>query len=232
MTDKVIIALDFGEYEDARQAIDRLPEASCFKVGLQAFIGFGERILGYLLHEGKTVFLDLKFSDIPNTVTGAIRSCFRYNPRFLTIHLSGGREMVRTALETAAGQPGLTVLGVTLLTSLAEDDLAAMGTSLSPSETVLRMCEFGIHAGMKGFVCSPREIEPIRKRFGRDIVLVTPGIRPEWAEKNDQKRVCSPRMAMAAGSDYLVIGRPITHHPSPAEAFRLILQEMATVKTV
>jgi orotidine-5'-phosphate decarboxylase len=226
MKEKIIVALDFKDCEPAVEMVDRLREVVWFKVGLQGFLEYGDRIVSHLKDRDKKLFLDLKFKDIPNTVYGAVLSSFRFFPDFLTIHLTGGAEMIKKALAAAYLRPGLTILGVTVLTSLGEQDLQETGCQLSPRDTVLRLCELGLKNGLKSFVCSPLEIEPIKKRFGKDITLVTPGIRPTWSVKGDQKRVFTPKMAMEAGSDYLVVGRPITQHQDPAGAFDLILDEI------
>ena len=226
MIEKIIVALDFDRYYDAKQTVDQLEEAVFFKVGLQAFIKFGEEIITYLKNRKKKLFLDLKFKDIPNTVHGAVQSSMKYLPDFLTLHLSGGAEMIRRAVEAAKADPNLTLLGITVLTSLSDKDLEETGVHLSTEAAVLKLCELGIKNGMQSFVCSPMEIEPIRKRFGNDVVLVTPGIRPQWAAKGDQKRVFTPKMAVEAGSNFLVIGRPITGAENPGEAFRRILTEI------
>ncbi len=136
--------------------------------------------------------------------------------------------MIKKAVEAAKAEPHLTVLGITVLTSLADKDLEETGVHLSTEEAVLKLCQLGIKNGMHAFVCSPLEIKPIRKRFGNDVVLVTPGIRPPWAAKGDQKRVFTPKMAVEAGSNFLVIGRPITSAENPAEAFKRILTEIGT----
>lgn len=227
MKEKIIIALDFDRFEEAKNTVDALPEAVYFKVGLQAFLKFGDRIIPYLADNHKKLFLDLKFKDIPNTVFGAVRSALKFSPDMLTIHLSGGRAMIQKAVEAAQEKPDLKVLGVTVLTSLGQEDLTDIGVNLSPRDAVLKLCQLGIDSGLKAVVCSPMEIEPIRQEFGSSVELVTPGIRPAWAAKGDQKRVFTPKMAIEAGSDYLVIGRPITQHQDPAEAFDLILKEIS-----
>lgn len=224
--EKIIIALDFDHYEDAKKCVDQLEEAVFFKVGLQAFLEYGHLVISYLKNKNKKLFLDLKFKDIPNTVFGAVKSSFIYHPDFLTIHVSGGAEMIKKALEAAGKIPGLTLLGVTILTSLSDQDLEETGITLSTEDAVLKLCELGLNNGLNSFVCSPLEIEPIRERFGNDLVLVTPGIRPQWAAKGDQKRVFTPKMAVDAGSNYLVIGRPITKNENPSEAFNRILAEI------
>lgn len=227
LKEKIIIALDFSGYDEAKACVDQLEEAVFFKVGLQAFLEYGHLIVSYLKNKKKKLFLDLKFKDIPNTVFGAVKSSFIHEPDFLTIHVSGGAEMIKKALEAARKKPGLTILGVTVLTSLSNKDLEETGIDLSTEDAVLKLCELGLKSGLTSFVCSPLEIEPIRKRFGGDVVLVTPGIRPQWAAKGDQKRVFTPKMAMDAGSSYLVIGRPIIQNENPPGAFNRILEEIS-----
>lgn len=224
--ERIFIALDYESLQAACACVESLPEALCFKVGLQAFLGFGAPLIHHLHAAGKKLFLDLKFKDIPNTVSGAVKSSLAYQPDFLTIHVTGGGEMIRQAVAAAGERPGLTVLGVTVLTSLSDQDLAETGMSGDTGAAVLRLVELGLNHGLNAFVCSPLEIEPIKKRFCREVRLVTPGIRPEWSARGDQKRVFTPRMALEAGGDYLVIGRPVTHDPEPPEAFRRIVAEM------
>ena len=226
MKDRIIIALDTDSFDVARKLVDRLSDAITFKVGLQAFLKFGDRIIDYLKTKNKKIFLDLKFKDIPNTVYGAMHSCLKYSPYMTTIHLSGGQEMIRQALEAARQDPDLTVLGVTILTSLSDKDLEETGINLSTEKSVLKLAGLGIRNGIKGLVCSPLEVESIRDEFGHEVTLVTPGIRPSWSIKGDQKRIFSPRMAIEKGSDYLVIGRPVTQNEDPASAFQKILDEI------
>jgi len=224
--EKIILALDFDNFESARDLVDKLDAACFFKVGLQAYLQFGDPLIKLLQERNKRLFLDLKFKDIPNTVHGAVSSALKYEPDFLTIHLSGAGEMIRKAVEAAAPRPSLSVLGVTILTSLSDQDLQDTGMALSTKEAVLKLVGLGLDNGLDSFVCSPLEIAPIREKYGDKPVLVTPGIRPEWSVKGDQKRVFTPRMAVDAGSNYLVIGRPVTKADNPAEAFDRILQEI------
>ncbi len=226
MKKKIIIALDFDSFNEARNMVNVLEDAVFFKVGLQSFLSFGDQIIDYLKINNKELFLDLKFKDIPNTVKGAVNSVLKYKPKFLTIHTTGGSEMIKRAVETAKESPDLTILGVTLLTSLEDDDLKRQGISFSINDTVLKLCEMGLESGLKSFVCSPKEISTLKGKFGKDISLITPGIRPDWAAKGDQKRVFTPKMAVDAGSDYMVIGRPITQNENPNKAFNLILDEI------
>lgn len=134
--------------------------------------------------------------------------------------------MIKKALEAAKPDNELTILGVTILTSLKDSDLNQTGINLSTEEAVLKLCQLGVNSGLNAFVCSPQEIAPIRKRFGQELILITPGIRPHWASQDDQKRIFTPRTAINLGSDYLVIGRPITKNQNPAEAFQRILSEL------
>lgn len=228
MRGRIIIALDVATFEEAGNLLDQLPDAVFFKVGLQAFLMFGPDIIAYLHQKQKRLFLDLKFKDIPNTVAGAVRSSLKYSPAFATIHLSGGAAMIKEAVAAAKEQDSLTILGVTVLTSLADEDLAQMGSGLSLRQNVLKLCELGLTNGVSAFVCSPREVEDIRARFGPDVTLVTPGIRPHWAARGDQKRIFTPAMAIQAGSDYLVVGRPITRAENPHEAFHRVLAEISS----
>lgn len=227
MRDKIIVALDVKSYFDAKNLVDKLENAIFFKVGLQAFLKYGDKIINYLKTKDKKLFLDLKFKDIPNTISGAIESSLKYSPCFLTIHLTGGGEMIKKAAEAAQKRSELTILGVTILTSLSNEDLIQAGSTLSIETTVLKLCELGLKNGVNAFVCSPLEVEPIRKRFGNDVILVTPGIRPLWSVKGDQKRIFTPKMALEVGSNFLVIGRPITKDQNPAEAFEKILDEIS-----
>lgn len=220
--DRIITALDVDTIGEAERLLDALEMAGIFKVGLQAWLRMGRGLTDMLRQRGKELFLDLKFKDIPNTVAAAVRAVSPLEPRFLTIHLSGGADMARAAAEAAAGSRTV-ILGVTVLTSLSDRDLQEVGGGLDARDTVLRLCELGLENGISAVVCSPREIAPLRQRFGRDLTLVTPGIRPADAETGDQKRAMTPEEAVAAGADYLVIGRPITRAGDPELAFRRIL---------
>ena len=226
MNERIIVALDVANFNEAKALIKKIPKARYFKVGLQAYLEFGEKITQYLHEQNRFLFLDLKFMDIPNTVKGAVQAVLRHNPRFLTVHLFGGGEMVKAAVEACEESSTCTILGVTVLTSLNKANLDDFGISNSVEDTVLRLCETGLKNGINSFVCSPLEIDPIRERFGKSVKLVTPGIRPDWSVKGDQKRVFTPSMAISAGTDFLVIGRPITQHSSPQQAFDMIVDEI------
>jgi orotidine-5'-phosphate decarboxylase len=222
---KIIVALDVATKAEALQLVAQLaPEISFFKVGLQLYTAAGPEIVREILAKGARVFLDLKLHDIPNTVAGAVRSAGELGVQMLTIHLSGGLEMIRAAV--AARKDKMSILGVTVLTSTNEETLQELGVSGKIDNHVLRLAKLGVSAGVQGLVASPHEIKKLRAEFDDKIVLVIPGVRPSWAEAGDQKRLLTPREAIDAGADYLVIGRPITAHPNPREAVTKILDEL------
>jgi len=230
--DRIIIALDVPTKDEGIALVSRLREARTFKIGLELFTAEGPALFKKLKALRKDVFLDLKLHDIPNTVAGAVRSAFRHGVQMMTIHASGGREMMAKASETARqvsaelGRPKPVLLGVTVLTSLRGADLEEVGMGSNVTGQVLRLAGLAKAAGLDGVVCSPQEIEVLRKEFGRELVIVTPGIRPLWAAAQDQKRIMTPAEAVAKGADFLVIGRPVTGAPSPGDAFLKVVAEL------
>ncbi len=202
------------------------------KIGKEFYTALGPVGARQILAEGMPVFLDLKFHDIPNTVAGAVRAAMPMAPTILDIHAAGGRAMMDAARDAAAeeaeslGVDRPLVLAVTVLTSLDASDLADIGVGGEPVDQVKRLASLAQESGMDGVVCSAAEIEPLRAECGPDFKLLTPGIRPTWAVAGDQKRVVTPADAVARGSDYLVIGRPITGADDPAEAARKIGDEL------
>jgi orotidine-5'-phosphate decarboxylase len=230
--DRIIIALDVQTKEEGIALVSRLKDARTFKVGLELFTAEGPALFRKLRSLRKDVFLDLKLHDIPNTVAGAVRSAFKHGVQMITIHASGGREMMARAAEAAKAAAGAgkgpkpILLGVTVLTSLRGADLEEVGMSSDVASQVLRLAGLAKAAGMDGVVCSPQEIEVLRREYGRELVIVTPGIRPVWAAAQDQKRIMTPAEAVAKGADYLVIGRPITGASSPNEAFLRVVEEL------
>jgi len=230
--DKLIVALDFNNAEAATQMTDRLRgHAGAFKVGMEAFTAEGPMLAHYLIDSGEKVFLDLKFHDIPNTVRGACRAAASLGVTMLNVHALGGRKMMQAALEgategTSQGHRRPMVLAVTILTSLAIEDMEEVGIAGPPEDAVLRLAHLAQSSGLDGVVASAREVSALRSECGPDFVIVTPGIRPAGSASNDQSRIATPQAALNAGADYLVIGRPITAAPDPAAAAAAILEEM------
>jgi orotidine-5'-phosphate decarboxylase len=222
---KIIVALDVPTKKEALELVETLrSQISVFKIGLQLYTAEGPEIVRGISSEGSTVFLDLKLHDIPNTVAKAVESVNRLGVRMLTVHLSGGSEMIRAAI--AARRNNMLLLGVTVLTSSTEDTLREIGVQDKVDNQVLRLAKVGVEAGIDGVVASPHEIKTLRREFGDKIKIVVPGIRPSWSEPGDQKRTMTPREALESGADYLVIGRPITAHRNPREAVDKILEEL------
>lgn len=227
-------ALDTAEVAEARALALRLAGAvGGLKLGLEFFVAQGPAgVSAVVADTGLPLFLDLKLHDIPNTVAGAVRAAVALQPAFLTLHAGGGPAMMRAAAEAAAeaaarrGVARPRLLGVTVLTSLDADDLAAVGRRGPVADQVRRLAALARAAGLDGVVCSPAEVAVLRADLGPDFVLMVPGIRPAGADVGDQKRVMTPRAARAAGADYLVIGRPITAAADPAAAARAIAAEL------
>jgi orotidine-5'-phosphate decarboxylase len=225
--DQLIVALDFPDAGSALSLVERLDGiARWYKVGLELYIAEGNALLASLRARGYSVFLDLKLHDIPQTVASAVRSASRSGAEMLTVHACGGPEML-TASADAAGDR-TRILAVTVLTSMDEPQLAAVGTTRSPAAQVELLAELAFAAGIRGFVASPQEVGSLRRHFGAEVTLVAPGIRPLSSDPGDQKRVGSPRSAIAEGANYLVVGRPITRAADPAAAAKAILMEMET----
>ena len=232
--ERIIIALDVKNKAEALDLVRKLPGARIFKVGLELFTAEGPALLGELRAAGKKVFLDLKLHDIPNTVAQAVKSGARHGVQMMTLHASGGKEMLARAAEAAAetsakeSVPRPKLLGVTVLTSLKDDELRQVGFADGAAAQVLRLARLAREAGLDGVVSSAQEITVVRKETGSGFLIVTPGIRPRWAAADDQKRIMTPAKAIRLGADYLVIGRPITQAPSPQEAFHKILEEISS----
>jgi orotidine-5'-phosphate decarboxylase len=225
VADKIIVALDVATKEKALALVEQLRgDISFFKIGLQLYTAEGPEIVRAVLATGAKVWLDLKLYDIPNTVARAVESANVLGVRMLTIHLSGGSEMIRAA--TAARANDMLLLGVTVLTSATEQTLSEIGIDDKVDEQVLRLANLGAEAGIDGLVASPHELKRLRAEFGNRIKIAVQGIRPGWAEPGDQKRFMTPRQAIEAGADYIGIGRPITAHPRPSEALARILDEL------
>jgi orotidine-5'-phosphate decarboxylase len=223
--DKIIVALDVPTREKALALVEQLRgEISFFKIGLQLYTAEGPEIVRAVLASGAKVWLDLKLYDIPNTVARAVEAASTLGVQMLTIHLSGGSEMIRAA--TAARANDMLLLGVTVLTSSTEQTLREIGITDAVEDQVIRLAKLGAEAGIDGVVASPREIKLLRREFGDRIKIAVQGIRPSWAEPGDQKRFMTPCEALELGADYIGIGRPITAHPRPHEALAKILDEL------
>lgn len=225
---RIIVALDFPREEDALKLVERLDPTRCrLKLGKEMFTRSGPQLVENLVTKGFDVFLDLKFHDIPNTVAGACRSAAELGVWMINVHTLGGRKMMeaaRDAVEKSATKPLL--IGVTILTSMGQDDIAEVGLAGSPADNVRRLASLAQDSGLDGVVCSPKEVAMLRENIGREFSLVTPGIRPAWSEKGDQTRITSPADAVRLGSDYLVIGRPITGAEDPLKALDMIEKEL------
>ena len=223
----LISALDVPEMETALTMVDKFgEEVQWYKVGKQIFTKFGPEIVRSLKSRGKKVFLDLKFHDIPNTVAQAIHSAASIGADIVNVHASGGPAML-TAAAQAARETGVTVIAVTVLTSLDENELRAIGLQATPAEQVVRLAKLTKDCGLAGVVCSPKEITLVREACGRDFLTVVPGIRPAGAAAGDQKRIMTPAEAAKAGADYIVVGRPILQADDPQGAARAVNAELA-----
>ena len=228
---RIFCAIDTPKLDEALLLADLLcGEVGALKLGKEFFTAHGPEGVRKVAAFGHKIFLDLKYHDIPNTVAGAIHAAKRIECEVLTVHASGGSAMLRAAAEAAndSGKRRLKIVAVTVLTSLNGSDLAAVGQVDIISEQVLRLAKLAEASGLNGVVCSPWEIRALRSEMRDDFVLVVPGVRPERADAEDQKRVMTPGEAIAAGADYLVIGRPITRARDPVDAARRIVDEMAS----
>jgi orotidine-5'-phosphate decarboxylase len=229
---KLIVALDVSTAVAAHRTVSAIGEsASIYKVGLQLYTAEGPQIVRDLVAAGRRIFLDLKYHDIPNTVAAAVREAARLGVSMLTVHASGSGKMLRAAVDAArAANPALIVLGVTVLTSMDEDDLEKIGVRGTVQDEVLRLAELALANGCQGIVASAREASRLRAELGHDFALVTPGVRPAGSGHGDQVRVVTPAEAVAAGASHIVVGRPITEATDPAAEARAILAQIGSWK--
>jgi len=217
MKSKLIVALDVDNYERAVELIRELSDVvEIFKVGSQLFTRVGPKIVDYINSQGKSCFLDLKFHDIPNTVAKSIESAAALNVFMLTVHASGGADMLKAASQNIPAKP--LILGVTVLTSVGG----------SVQSEVRRLALLSMNCGLNGVIASPHEVSLLRQCVGEKLLIITPGVRPSWADAGDQKRVMTPADAVAAGANYLVIGRPIIEATKPVAAVLRVTTEMAS----
>ena len=227
---KVIVALDYANEVDALAFVERVsPELCRLKVGKEMFTLFGPAFVRTLVNKGFDVFLDLKFHDIPNTVAKAVAASAELGVWMVNVHASGGLRMMTAAKEALQpyGERAPYLIAVTVLTSMEQDELARVGVSGPLQEHVLRLAALTQEAGLDGVVCSAQEASLLKSRLGKEFKLITPGIRPAGAELGDQRRVLTPVEACAQGSDYLVIGRPITQASDPAATLKSINDSLA-----
>ncbi|HDR1420064.1 TPA: orotidine-5'-phosphate decarboxylase [Pasteurella multocida] len=225
MTSKIIVALDYEKEEEALRLVDQIDPSLCrLKVGKEMFTTLGTKFVKALHDRNFDVFLDLKFHDIPNTVARAVRSAADLGVWMVDLHASGGLRMMEEAKKILEpyGKDAPLLISVTVLTSMEDLDLLQIGINASPMEQVIRLANLTQRARLDGVVCSPQEVEILRANCGKDFKLITPGIRPIGSDFGDQRRVMTPAGAIQAGSDYLVIGRPITQADNPAEVLKSI----------
>jgi len=230
---ELIVALDRSSVKNSGIILEKMPESvRWYKIGLELFISDGLAAIAMLHAKKKNIFLDLKLHDIPNTVARAVHAAAIHNVSLLTVHALGGESMMRAAIEAAKtiGDKAPKIIAVTILTSHSQEDLAAIGIRRKMSDQVLALAELALKCGVDGLVASVNEAQILRKNFGNDFILVVPGIRPTGAENKDQKRVATPTMAIKAGADFLVVGRPIIDATNPHSVTNAILNEMAEAR--
>lgn len=228
--ERLIIALDFNSMNDATKLIDELGDNAVFyKVGLELFLYTKGEIIEYLASKNKKVFLDLKFHDIPNTTAMASLFTSKQNIFMFNVHTSGGKKMMeKTVEEIKKLNKNNLIIGVTILTSLSENDIKNMFSSnLNLKELAVNLAKLGKEAGLNGVVCSPNEANIIKKECGERFITVCPGVRPKWADKDDQERIMTPKEAVQNGCDYMVVGRPITKSKDRVKACKMIIEEIA-----
>lgn len=233
LKDKLIIALDVDTEKDALAFVHLLKtEVGIFKVGSELFTSCGPSIVEKVKKEGRGVFLDLKFHDIPNTVKKSAIAATRLGVSIFNVHSLGGYDMMKLVSEAVRDEAARLkiekpkVIAVTILTSMDTESLKRIGVRGSAEDAVLRLARLAKEAGLEGVVASAAEIRRIRETIGKDFIIVTPGVRPTWASKNDQKRVTTPSDAVKDGADYIVVGRPIIEAEDPCAAARKILEEI------
>ncbi|WP_211681511.1 orotidine-5'-phosphate decarboxylase [Moritella sp. 24] len=222
---KVVVALDYADEASALNFVDKINPSQCrLKVGKEMFTLFGPEFVRKLVARDFDVFLDLKFHDIPNTVAKAVAAAAELGVWMVNVHACGGKRMMEAAKAALVpyGDKAPILIAVTVLTSMEQEDLAQMGVNITPAEQVIRLAKLTKESGLDGVVCSSQEASMLKKELGSDFQLITPGIRPAGSAAGDQRRIMTPVEAVAAGSDYLVIGRPITQAESPMEVLTAI----------
>lgn len=226
--ERIIVALDVGDFGRAEALVKDLKGIiSFFKVGLELFTSSGPDVARMVTGHGARLFLDLKFFDIPNTVKGAVRIISFLGASIINVHAIGGRRMMRAAADAAAESANPPkVIAVTVLTSFEQEEFCEVGFSNSIENSVVDLATQAKDAGLNGVVSSPNEVRLIRERLGSDFLIVTPGVRPLWSSTDDQRRVMTPKEALDAGADFIVVGRPITADKNPVRAAERIIEEI------
>lgn len=231
--EKIIVALDVSNITELEKLVGKLRSVvKIFKIGSELFTSCGFQAIDVVRRKGGKVFLDLKFHDIPNTVMKASKAITRQGIHMFTVHTVGGLDMMKAAVEASREEAGRVktppplVLGVTVLTSLSAKDMPLIGIQGTVGEEVLRLAKLAEKAGLSGIIASPQEVAVLRKNLKKDFLIVTPGVRPLWSQKNDQERFATPKEAIENGADYLVIGRPITAQEDPKAAAEKIISEI------
>ena len=223
---ELITGLDVDTQEAALAAVEAAQGCEWFKIGAQLFTRCGPSVVYSVMGLGKKVFLDLKYHDIPNTVNKAATAAAELGVSLFTIHASGGKAMIEAARKGVEGAD-TKILAVTILTSMTDEMLRnEVGIPETAAQAVPRLAKQAVESGAHGIVCAPKEITLVREAVGPDALIVTPGIRPQWASTDDQARIMTPKQAAEMGSDMIVVARPILNHKHPAEAVRLILEEL------
>lgn len=230
-SERIIVPLDVSNTQEAIALVERLPQVSFWKVGLELFVSTGATVLSELKQRQKRIFLDLKFHDIPNTMAGACRAAAHYGVDLITVHATAGSVALKAArqaaMEGAAPAAPPRLIAVTVLTSLSSPMLQQeLQVSQTLQSYALHMAQLAQASGLSGVVCSPQEASFLRHHCGDEFLLVCPGVRPSWADAGDQQRITTPQEALQAGATYLVIGRPITAAPDPVGAFERLCNEL------
>ena len=229
---KLIIALDVPDFGQMKSIVERIgPAISTYKIGHQLFTAEGPQVIHYLKEQGKSVFLDLKLHEIPNSVALAIEAAGRHGVDMVTVHATGGGKMMQAAVEASSEFPAMKILALTVVTGLSDRDLEQIGYIPSCEELVLRLAKLAQESGCHGVVASPKEIALIRSNLGDELLIVTPGVRPADSDAGDQSRIGTPEQAINSGASYIVLGRPVVKAESPALAVKNIIHQIHQIET-
>ena len=227
----LIVALDVFTFDEMKSIVESTKaEVTTYKIGLQLLTSEGPEVIRYLKSLGKTVFLDLKLHEISNSVASAIKSAGKHSVDMITVHASGGAKMMAAAVEAASAFPNMKVLALTVVTGLSDQDLNEIGYNRSSEEQVLRLAKLAERSGCHGVIASPQETEALRSALATYMLIVTPGIRPEGSEVQDQRRIGTPAHAIASGASYIIVGRPVIQAENPEASARDINNQIHRAK--